>query len=388
MIRANSRIRSNLSEEAVRFLEWAAGSIERILPHVEVSSWKEGDWQKAQSVWDSSRLTAIRVTLAIAAPSIPRFCSLTALVQRRSVPASGARRRRALDTHEFDFCKRIAVGISSVLQSEPEPKVLRVTRSAFDEMIIADHIGSHHKLQLDVSEVVQALHKLSQETYENKSISFGCVLDPNVASADQVEVFPHILQYSKRHKALSDGFRTAYHISTEGALEGFVDLRRFEAKPLTGHHYYPEWAEEIAKASREGRCGMCLSRQGDILVFDQGTLRFTYRFGRWQYWNHRHLLTLLRERARAQRVSKTVLGRVVSTIYRSSLDVAFRRCGGLFVILRNRKYLRDLVRHGDALGDKGAMMPTTNLTIHCAVERSNQFPDPCLWIWRRWMARS
>jgi len=94
-----------------------------------------------------------------------------------------------------------------------------------------------------------------------------------------------------------------------------------------------------------------LSRQGDILVFDEGTLRFTYRYGRWQYWNHAHLVHLLRDRARAQRVPKKILGRVVNAIYRAALDVSFRRSGGLFVVLHNRKSLRDIARSGDAIGD-------------------------------------
>ena len=353
MIRANSRIRSNLSRDSVEFLEWAVGSIERILPHVEVSAWDETEWREPQSVWDSSKLTGIRMTIGIATHKVPKFRSLSALVQRRAVPAAGKTHRRALDTHEFDLCKRIAFGISSMMQIEVEARSMRVVREAFDEMMISDHIKSHHKLELDVNEVMDGMHKLSQETYENKAISFGCILDTNSSAPGQGGVFPRVLLRSKKHKALSDGFRTAYHISTEGAVEGFVDLNGFEKKSLSGNHYYPEWAEDIAKASRNGKCGICLSRQGDILVFDLGTLRFTYRYGRWQYWNHRHLVTLLKERAKAQRVPKAVLGKVVATIYRTTLDVAFRRCGGLFVMLRNRKFLPDIVRGGDALSDVG-----------------------------------
>ena len=109
----------------------------------------------------------------------------------------------------------------------------------------------------------------------------------------------------------------------------------------------------MAKVSRAGRCGIALSRQGDILVFDEGTLRFTYRYGQWQYWNHVHLIKLLRDRAKAQRVPKQVLGRVVGAIYRAALDVSFRRSGGLFVILHNRHSLHEIVRNGDAIADSG-----------------------------------
>jgi DNA integrity scanning protein DisA with diadenylate cyclase activity len=48
-----------------------------------------------------------------------------------------------------------------------------------------------------------------------------------------------------------------------------------------------------------------------------------------------------------------VIGKVVAQIYRAVLDISFRRSGALFVILRNRNSLRDIVRVGDAIGDTG-----------------------------------
>lgn len=72
---------------------------------------------------------------------------------------------------------------------------------------------------------------------------------------------------------------------------------------------------------------------------------------RWQYWNHAHLVHLLRDLARAQRVPRSILGRVVGAIYRAALDVSFRRSGGLFVILHNRRNVSEVVRHGEAIAD-------------------------------------
>lgn len=58
--------------------------------------------------------------------------------------------------------------------------------------------------------------------------------------------------------------------------------------------------------------------------------------------------------ARAQHVPQQAIGRVVSSLYRSSLDVSFRRTGGLFVLLRNQDNLQKVVRAGDAVGDGNA----------------------------------
>jgi hypothetical protein len=50
----------------------------------------------------------------------------------------------------------------------------------------------------------------------------------------------------------------------------------------------------------------------------------------------------LRDRAKAQRVSSKVVDDVIVAIYLGALDVSFRRSGGLFVILHNRRRLREM----------------------------------------------
>lgn len=295
------------------------------------------------------------MTIAIGGQEALESRSLTASIERRSVQVARARAPRVLDRREHDICRRIALRISEIVQRAPSGQSsasIHAIRDAFDEYIVAGHIEDHHELKMPVSSVFAALHTLSEQSYENKALTFGCILDRDRQGGQADARFPGDFLGSKKYKALSDGFRTAYHVSTGGQVLNFVDLERFEKDPLTEKHYYPEWAEPIARASRSGRCGIALSRQGDILVFDDGTLRFTYRYGRWQYWNHAHLVKLLRDRAKAQRVPPPILGRVVGAIYRAALDVSFRRCGGLFVILHNRRKLREVVRAGDAISDR------------------------------------
>ena len=354
ILRANSRLQSTLGTAGVDFLSHAAAAIQRILPHVEVMSWKEQPWKNADSVWASPERTKVRVTLAIGEKANPTSRSLSALVNRRRVPGVGGTARYTLDLREYDICRGVALRVYAVLQRGPSggsEASIQAIRDAFDEYVVAQHIEAHHDLRLSVSSVFDALHTLSEQSYENKALTFGCILDPSKSKGAATRRFPQDFLSSKKYKALSDGFRTAYHISTEGQVINFVDLDRYAKTPLTEKHYYPDWAEPIARASRSGSCGVALSRHGDVLVFDEGSLRFTYRFGRWQYWNHAHLVNLLRDRARAQRVPRPILGRVVGTIYRAALDVSFRRCGGLFVILHNRNALRSVVKLGDTIGD-------------------------------------
>ncbi len=355
MLRKNSRLRDTLGDAGHQFLEYATDAIERILPHVQVSAWEEDHWKNPRTVWDSQERTAIRVTLAIGKKDGNHSRSLEATVKRRSVPGPGTAARRTLDEREYGICKLIAERISQILSrgaSGNGDASIRAIRDAFDEYVVAKHVQAYHKLvQMPVNAVFDALHKLSEESYENKALTFGCILDLKKKMKGQIAEFPDEFLSSKKYKALSDGFRTAYHVAANGKILDFVDLNHFDKKELTEKHHYPDWTEMIARASRDGRCGIALSRQGEILVFDEGTLRFTYRYGRWQYWNHAHLVHLLRARARTQHLPTKILGRVVGAIYRAALDVSFRRSGGLFVILHNRNRLRKVVRVGDAIGD-------------------------------------
>ena len=229
---------------------------------------------------------------------------------------------------------------------------IKAVRDAFDEYVVAQHIEGYYDLPaLAIDSIFDTLHTLSEQSYENKALTFGCIIDSRRKLSGDGAAFPGAFLTLKKYKALSDGFRTAYHISGNGRILDFVDIDRFEKRRLSKKHHYPDWAEPIARVSRDGRCGIALSRQGDILVFEEGTLRFTYRYGRWHYWNHAHLVHLLRDLARTRHVSPRTLGRVVGAIYRAALDVSFRRSGGLFVVLRNRASLGKVVRLGEAIGD-------------------------------------
>lgn len=356
MIRANSTLRQHLNEFHVEFLEHAAGAVQRILPHVTLSTWKESGPAKTRVKWKSSKRTAIVVTLSIRAAADDKGRSLRAEVTRTLLPGIGGKAGKTLDEREKEICNLIAERISEFANNLSAgdgagvpPGFQGAVKEAFDESVVAKYVESYHR---PTQALFDALHRLSEQSYENKALTFGCILDASSGKAESGSKFPSDYLASKKYKALSDGYRTAYHVSAGGKMLGFIELDLFAKKASVSKHYYPDWAEPIARASRPNRYGIALSRQGDILVFDKGSLRFTYRFGRWQYWNHAHLIYLLRDRARAQRVPTKILGRVVGAIYRAALDVSFRRSGGLFVILHNRKFLKHVVREGDAIGDE------------------------------------
>jgi hypothetical protein len=251
-------------------------------------------------------------------------------------------------------CEKVIARVARILGPARESDSLRAIRRVFDEEIVASYLRDQFGLEVEVGEVFRELRKLAEETYENKSLSFGLLLDAGRADApNRGERFPDDVLGRKRYRALSDGYRTGYLVSRRGAIIGFQDIELLRRdRRASANNFYPEWAEDIALASREKRIGMSLTRQGDLLVFDAGSLRFTYRYGRWQYWNHTHLIELLRTSMRVHRVPQATVLRVVRAVYRAAIDVSFRRSGGLFVILHSERHMRHVVRQGDGIKDE------------------------------------
>lgn len=357
VIRYPTKMKRLLGERGYAFLQHTLGAIERLLPHIEVSRWEAHKGDKTQVTWASPerRELTLRLCLSLTKDGRSANVALRASLKRKRVPKGVGAVQRTIDERERDLCERVLGRISGVLRGEPAFEAwesLHAIQIAFDEQIVASHLKEWHALELDLVEVLRRLRELAEQSYENKSLTFSCLLDPqNQTDPDRGGRFPADFLERKKYRALTDGFRTTYRVSARGAMVRFEDCTSLK-RPTKGKHFFPEWAEHIAAASKQGVCGLCLTRHGDILVFDEETLRFTYRFGKWQYWNHSHIIDLLRNRARVQRVDPQIVGTVANAVYRAALDVAFRRTGGLFVLLRAANKLHRLVLKGDAISDE------------------------------------
>ncbi|MFN0252721.1 MAG: hypothetical protein ACKV2T_37955 [Kofleriaceae bacterium] len=350
MLRANSKLRVHLGPDKTTFLEEASGSIARLLPHTDVMKWTEGDAGKTGATWGDSDRRHVNVCINFEGSGRAIYSE----VRRKAAPSGVGAVERTVDSREYAICDEVALMIENVLSEGAlgGPRALEMLANRFDEDVIAAHLQKHHKLDhqgIAIADVFGAMRTLAGQTYENKALSFGCLVDAKSSKTSDVR-FPSDFLTKKRYKALTDGFRTGYVVSKNGALVGFIDVDDAR-RASTDSGRYPEWAGYIAGASHKGRCGICLTRAGDILVFDDGVLRFSYRFGQWRYWNHSHLIDLLRGLARVQHVAPALIKKVVTSVYRTALDVSFRRTGGMLVILRRRDDLRAIVRAGDAIGD-------------------------------------
>lgn len=272
-----------LGEPATLLLESAANSITRILPHTDVSRWTIARGCQGSSVsWDTSGHRKINVTIGIEAGG---GHTLRCDVTRKIVPQGVGAIQRSLSLRELEICRTIITQLSNLFSASdaPSDQVFAVVSAIFDELVVAQPLKEQHDIEIDPEQFFIALRALAEQTYENHALAFGCIIDPARTQLPEAEArFPEDFLAAKRYRALSDAYYTSYLVSGRGAVVRFLDLRS-EAKGVRAapRNYFPEWCRDLALASRGRRVGLALTRNGDVLVFDDGTLRFTYRFGRW-----------------------------------------------------------------------------------------------------------
>lgn len=351
-VRRNSVLAKRLGASWVRLLERSLASLSRILPHTESSDWRiDSGTGKSRATFADEKRRSLRLSIGLSLGDLS--WTVHGVLKRRSVPDGVGAIPRTIDRRERDIAECTVLELAEMMTSlrTDHSPTADALGTGFEERVVARHLRKHHDLQLDLAAWFTALRQLAEQSYENKSLTFGSIISTTDPTSPKGGAeFPIDFLERKRFRALSDGYRTAYRVSSKGAIVAFSDL---PPRAPEGNRYYPKWCDDLAAHSRKRRLGLCLTRQGDLLVLDSGRLTFTYRFGRWQYWNHTHVVDLIANAARVQHVRPAQVSGVVRSIYRAALDVAFRRSGGLFVILRNKKNLRKLVRHGDAIGDRG-----------------------------------
>lgn len=347
--RSAGRLRQALGAPGVSFLEYALGAVDRLLPHTESVKWNTTSTEGEARVTRPSHGRHLTLTVGIEAEG--KKFAIGGIVRRRTVPRGFGTIESTISLRERDLCWAIVRRIAaiSLSGSSRSARSLDAIRDAFDEHVVADYLENSYGLKLDPSTLFSELRRLAAQTYENKSLAFGCLVHTNKKTrpADGV-VFPAAFLRSKKYRALSDGYYSVYEISTYGALLRFSAVRDTNGT-CSGKAFHPDWVADTASKCVGSTLGVVLTRHGDLLVLCNGNLEFSCRRGNWQYWNHSHLTVLLSTACRVQKVAPGTVSLVSRALYRCALDVSFRRSGGLFVFLRSRRRLGDFVKPYDQI---------------------------------------
>jgi hypothetical protein len=130
-------------------------------------------------------------------------------LERRQVDQGVGAIARTMDMRERDLAGQIVLLLHQTLRARaPEgASSLDALRASFDERVVARHLESYYSLRGDLGRLFVALRKLAEQSYENKSLAFGCIIKPSKRDGNGPR-FPQDFLERKPYRALSDGYNT------------------------------------------------------------------------------------------------------------------------------------------------------------------------------------
>lgn len=201
---------------------------------------------------------------------------------------------------------------------------------AIPRRVVAKHLGGGIPLR----EVLEHLEDWSSQSYEGQRIvaSIGLAVAPSSSGIPLAGLWDEPFG-----PVMSNGFDTIIIVGKNGAIRKFHQL---STKQLSSTAPYRLGA--IACWARRTRISVVLNRHGEILVFQNKSLRFARRSGRWLHYVHE---------TNIRRMSPPRDRILREAIYESCLDVSFARRGGcLGVIAQEHMHrLGKLVNEQDLL---------------------------------------
>jgi hypothetical protein len=284
---------------------------------------------------------------------------------------------RALSEHELRLLGAIgdvlAARYRSLFYGVPSASALHLFRGLPEDRYVSAFLD--HAPYLDqegipaehdaIAGAIEVLRESSLLTYENRRISTGALLMS--AEPDEMhprpEAPPEALPYNvdligvKSFHRLCDGIKTVFLVSRDGALLDLIDVHEWSrasgrcalAAP-TANLYH---CHSVATYEGGHLC-LALTPNGEIKIFAEGVQAFNFFGGRWR----------LTDMGQKYRQWDKSLGdsMLAERIFRSALNMAESRRGGLFVILDDPRSADLLVAWADLLDQAPALSPQPPFT--------------------------
>ena len=195
-----------------------------------------------------------------------------------------------------------------------------------------------------VAAILRQLERWSEETYEGRPIAAALGVDSKAKSDGSVNIL--------------DVFKKKFGVVVANGLESFLTVAR--GGELLGYEPFPDIVEtngifaplRFARLAewtnqRDGRVGLALTRNGEVLVMKDGLMIFAKRRGVWRHFPHRAL-------ARRAQLKGSFEKSLMIAVHETCLDVSFARTGGgIGIVLEDeaeRFEQSNVLNHGDRVG--------------------------------------
>ena len=204
---------------------------------------------------------------------------------------------------------------------------------AIPRRVIATHLGAGPPL----FSILERLETWSSQTYEGQRIVSSIGIDVTPASTG---IPLDDLWDAQFGPVITNGFDTLLVTGSDAEIGGLLQLSTGDASKTA-----PYRMGEIARWASGSRIAAVLNQRGEILVFQDRSLRFARRGGSWHHYVHQ---------TNIRRMSPPLNEALREAIYESSLDVSFARSGACIGVVASahRTKVGDLVSAEDLLQDQ------------------------------------
>jgi len=243
------------------------------------------------------------------------------------------KRIQPFKNYEVALVKSIISELGALKESNLDDNYFRTLQSFVIENAICKSVNelSHETLH----QIVAQLNTWSKRTYEGNSATFGFLVC-NIKAAGKQNPNLHISKILQENfsAVLADGINTCFKISSDGYLLNYITLPKSKEQNINAPYEYID----MANICYGSRVGVCLSKDGDILIFHDKNLVYAKRGGVWSRYSHEEIIDRISDNV------SDLSDKTRQAIYLSALDVSFARTGGCVVHL-NKSAEETFLKH-------------------------------------------
>ncbi len=244
------------------------------------------------------------------------------------------KRAQPFKNFELHLVKSIIEEMGKVLSLRTKEDYIKGLENLIIEKAICKSLTNSSSNTLGL--LLNELGYWGQRTYEGKHVSLGFIVTRKKMGAKTNPTL-HISKFLKKDFSvlLTDGESSFMEISSDGFISDYI----YSAKLIDDRLYAPYKYLKLATLSSGAKVGVCLTEEGDILVFKDKCLLFAKRAGAWVCYSHEEIVGKLSEHAGEYED-------VRKAIYLSALDTSFNRTGGCIVHLNSSDSM-NVLKHID-----------------------------------------
>ena len=185
--------------------------------------------------------------------------------------------------------------------------------------------------------IISGLEKWSSRTYEGRTVSLGILVNLGVTADTTYQVSYNDILNNDFFALFTDAKNSFIEFDRNGALLGYVTIKNPKKVATVSPYVY----ERVARICNDKRIGICLTEQGDILIFYARQLIFAKKNGNWCVYSHEEIIRLLQNNV------SSAAKQIRRAIYNTALDCSFSYKGACLAYIDKDK-TADALTHIDA----------------------------------------